>query len=59
MYQWTFNIGGAVGDSTWIEAGEVPIVTMQGEADYFAPFQYGIVTVPGTTVFRYRRKWIQ
>ena len=47
----TFNIGGAVGDSTWIEAGEVPIITMQGEADYFAPFQYGIVTVPGTTVF--------
>ena len=46
-----FNIGGAVGDSTWIEAGEIPIVTMQGEADYFAPFQYGIVTVPGTTVF--------
>ena len=24
---------------------------MQGQADYFAPFQYGIVTVPGTTVF--------
>ena len=51
MYSMVFNIGGAVGDSTWIEAGEMPIVTMQGEADYFAPFQYGIVTVPGTTVF--------
>ena len=24
---------------------------MQGQADCFAPFQYGIVTVPGTTVF--------
>ena len=47
----TFNIGGAIGDSTWLEAGEVPIITMQGQADYFAPFQYGIVTVPGTTVF--------
>ena len=47
----TFNIGGAIGDSSWIEAGEVPIITMQGQADYFAPFQYGIVTVPGTTVF--------
>ena len=46
----TFNIGGAVGDSTWIEAGEMPIVTMQGQADFFAPFQYGIVTVPGTGV---------
>jgi len=47
----TFNIGGAVGDSTWIEAGEMPIVTMQGQADFFAPFQYGIVTVPGTGGF--------
>jgi len=47
----TFNIGGAIGDSSWIDAGEVPIITMQGQADYFAPFQYGIVTVPGTTVF--------
>ena len=47
----TFNIGRAIGDSSWIDAGEVPIITMQGQADYFAPFQYGIVTVPGTTVF--------
>jgi len=47
----TFNIGGAVGDSTWIEDGEMPIVTIQGEADFFAPFQYGIVTIPGTGGF--------
>jgi len=47
----TFNIGGAIGDSTWIEAGEVPIVSIQGVADAFAPFSYGIVNVPGTTLF--------
>lgn len=47
----TFNIGGAIGDSTWIEAGEVPIVSIQGVNDAFAPFTYGIVTVPGTSLF--------
>ena len=30
----TFNIGGALGDSTWLNAGEMPIVSMQGEADF-------------------------
>jgi len=43
----TFNIGGALGDSTWLNAGEMPIVSLQGQADYFAPFTYGMVTVPG------------
>jgi hypothetical protein len=42
-----FNIGGAIGDSTWINEGEMPIVSLQGEADAFAPFTFGMVTVPG------------
>ena len=46
----TFNIGGALGDSTWLNAGEMPIVSMQGVADFFAPFTYGMVTVPGAGV---------
>jgi len=47
----TFNIGGAIGDSTWINAGEVPTISIQGVADAFAPYKYGIVTVPGTSLF--------
>jgi len=44
----TFNIGGALGDSTWLNEGEMPIVSLQGQADFFAPFTFGMVTVPGT-----------
>jgi len=47
----TFNIGGAIGDSTWINAGEIPTISIQGVADAFAPYKYGIVTVPGTSLF--------
>lgn len=47
----TFNIGGAIGDTTWMEAGEVPTVSIQGVADAFAPYGYGIVNVPGTSFF--------
>ena len=47
----TFNIGGAIGDTSWIEAGEVPTVSIQGVADAFAPYGYGIVNVPGTSFF--------
>jgi len=47
----TFNIGGAIGDSSWIEAGEVPSVTFQGVADAFAPYGTGIVYVPGTAFY--------
>lgn len=46
-----FNIGGAIGDSTWINDDEVPVVSIQGVADAFAPFGYGIVNVPGTSLF--------
>lgn len=47
----TFNIGGAIGDSSWIEAGEVPTVSFQGVADAFAPYENGIVYVPGTAFY--------
>lgn len=46
-----FNIGGAIGDSTWISQGEIPIVSIHGINDAFAPYAYGIVNVPGTTLF--------
>jgi len=43
-----FNMGGALGDSTWIEPGDVPTVAMHVIGDPFAPYSSGIVYVPGT-----------
>ncbi len=46
-----FNIGGAVGDSSWIQAGEVPIVGMHCTKDQNAPYKTGAVIVPTTGDF--------
>ncbi len=46
-----FNIGGAVGDSSWIQAGEVPIVAFHCTKDPFAPYKTGPVVVPTTGDF--------
>ena len=46
-----FNIGGAIIDSSWIEAGEVPIISMHGVQDAFDPYAYDIFNIPGTTLF--------
>jgi hypothetical protein len=46
--QIAFNMGGALGDSSWLEAGEIPIISAHGIQDPFAPYNLGIVTVPGT-----------
>jgi hypothetical protein len=40
------NIGGALADSSWLEAGDAPIVSMHSVRDPFAPFGYGLVIVP-------------
>ncbi len=40
------NLGGALADTTWLEAGDAPIISMQSVRDPFAPFGYGLVTVP-------------
>lgn len=42
------NAGGAVGDSTWIEANEPPMISFHCPDDPFAPFNYGTVIVPTT-----------
>lgn len=49
--QMVFNIGGAVGDSSWIEHGEYPIVALQCTKDPNAPYNYGPVIVPNTGAF--------
>ena len=42
------NMGGALADSTWLEAGDVPMVSFQCIRDPFAPFDHGTVVVPTT-----------
>jgi len=45
-----FAIGGALGDSTWLEAGEIPIIWAHSVYDPFAPYTTGMVNVPGTSL---------
>ncbi len=43
-----FNYGGAMGDSSWIEAGEVPIASVHCKLDPYAPYSFSNVIVPTT-----------
>ena len=45
------NMGGALGDSTWLKAGDVPMVCCHVPNDPFAPYMYGPVIVPTTGQF--------
>lgn len=40
------NLGGALGDTSWIEANETPIISFHVPTDPFAPCETGIVNVP-------------
>src|SRR5690606_27533303 len=40
------NMGGAMGDSAWLEAGDVPMVSLHARFDFFAPYFSGMVQVP-------------
>jgi hypothetical protein len=42
------NAGGALADTTWMSAGQAPIVSFQCVRDPFAPYGTGIVIVPTT-----------
>lgn len=42
------NAGGALGDSSWYEPGEAPVISFHCPDDPFAPFEHGIVIVPTT-----------
>lgn len=42
------NAGGALGDSTWLEAGDAPMVCFHVPGDPFAPYTEGMVIVPTT-----------
>lgn len=43
------NMGGALGDSTWVEAGEVPLISFHVPSDAFAPCQTDVLNVPTAT----------
>lgn len=42
------NVGGALGDSAWMEVGEPPLISFHCPNDGFAPFTQGLVIVPTT-----------
>ncbi len=42
------NAGGALADTSWLEAGDAPMVAIQAVRDPFAPFGEGTVIVPTT-----------
>ena len=46
-----FNMGGALGDSSWLESGDEPMVAFHVVGDPFAPFGDGPVIVPTTGQF--------
>ena len=46
-----FNIGGALADISWLEAGDVPVVGFHCENDPYAPIDTGDVIVPTTGDF--------
>jgi len=46
----TFNFGGAMGDTAWMKATSLPIVSLQCTKDPFAPYRTGNVIVPTTGI---------
>jgi hypothetical protein len=45
-FQLSVSVGGALGDSSWITPGDVPMIGCQVTTDPFAPYLNGIVLVP-------------
>lgn len=47
-FQLCVNVGGALGDTSWMDAGEVPMISFQTTKDPFAPYGEDILIVPTT-----------
>lgn len=45
-YQLTVNLGGAMGDSSWVDAGQKPIISFHVPTDPFAPYNCSVLNVP-------------
>lgn len=46
-FQACVNMGGALGDISWLDAGDGPFISFQAPSDPFAPYVEGTVIVPG------------
>jgi hypothetical protein len=46
--QMVLNLGGAMGDTSWMEQGDIPVVAFHGVADVTTPFKTSIVIVLAT-----------
>lgn len=42
------NMGGALGDTSWLDAGDGPFISFQVPRDPFAPYTEGVLIVPTT-----------
>jgi hypothetical protein len=42
------NLGGAIGDSAWVDPGQPPVISVHTPYDPFAPYKEGLVLVPVT-----------
>ena len=42
------NLGGALGDLNWLDAGDPAMISFQSPADQFAPYTTGVLVVPTT-----------
>ncbi|GAB4421351.1 MAG: hypothetical protein OHK0039_36040 [Bacteroidia bacterium] len=47
-FNMVFNIGGALGDTSWLDPGDMPYVGFHTPQDPFAPYDIGVVIVPTT-----------
>ena len=45
-YRLTVNMGGALGDITWLEANSTPIISIASPYDQNAPYRNGVLGVP-------------
>ena len=46
--QFQINLGGALGDLNWLDAGDPAMISFQCPADQFAPYTTAVVVVPTT-----------
>lgn len=47
-FQLCVNVGGALGDTSWLTAGDPAMISFQTTTDPFAPYMENILTVPTT-----------
>lgn len=49
-FQMCVNMGGALGDISWLDADDGPFISFQSPSDAFAPYVEGVLIVPGVNL---------